>query len=226
MGLGCSLIKEKAMSMRESKKTGKLKLLQLQEVTEAVEEKMVDERSRINALRKDSSKARAISSFNLFQTPEDIADKMVSMATIGDVVLEPSVGLGRIYRAIRKVSSCQVIMVDNSPDCCREMYLATEKDRKVSIYQRDFLTLPLGDIATPSCVIMNPPFKNGVDIRHILMAMQHLSSGGMLVALCANGPRQNERLKPFASHWEILPEKSFKSEGTGVSVALLTMHKE
>lgn len=214
------------MSIRESKKIGKLRLLQLREVTEAVEEEMVVERARINNLRKETSKPRVVSAFNLFQTPDEIADKMVSMAVLGDIVLEPSVGLGRIYRSIRRVSSCHVVMVDNSPDCCREMYLATENDPRTSIHQRDFLSISPGDIAKPSCVIMNPPFKNGTDIKHILRALEHLRIGGMLVALCANGPRQNERLKPIASHWEVLPEKSFRSEGTGVSVALLTINKE
>jgi 16S rRNA G1207 methylase RsmC len=39
---------------------------------------------------------------------------------------------------------------------------------------------------------MNPPFANGDDIKHITHA---LKPGGRLVAICANGPRQNDKLR-------------------------------
>jgi len=40
---------------------------------------------------------------------------------------------------------------------------------------------------------MNPPFENGADIKHIQHAMKMLKPGGRLVAICANGPRQQPR---------------------------------
>ena len=55
-----------------------------------------------------------------------------------------------------------------------------------------------------------------------------LKPGGRLVALCANGSRQNAALRPLVDaskgDWEDLPADSFKAEGTGVSVALITLH--
>ena len=82
-----------------------------------------------------------------------------------------------------------------------------------------------GDLGTFDRVVMNPPFENAVDIKHIMHAYGMLKPGGRLVALCANGPRQRFRLQPMASYWEDLPADSFKSQGTGVNVALLVMEK-
>jgi len=48
-----------------------------------------------------------------------------------------------------------------------------------------------------------------------------LAPGGRLVALCANGPRQRDQLRPLCQLWEDLPAGSFKAAGTGVNVSLL-----
>ena len=61
------------------------------------------------------------------------------------------------------------------------------------------------------------------DVHHIKHAAKFLTDGGLLVALCANGPRQREALLPIAETWEELPAGSFRSEGTSVDVALLTI---
>jgi len=37
---------------------------------------------------------------------------------------------------------------------------------------------------------MNPPFHNGADIAHIKHALHFLERDSVLVAICANGPRQ------------------------------------
>ena len=71
---------------------------------------------------------------------------------------------------------------------------------------------------------MNPPFKNGLDIKHIKHAMSFLDNEGILVSVCANGPRQNEQLKPLAAHWEELSTGTFKDQGTLVNTALLVIN--
>lgn len=60
-----------------------------------------------------------------------------------------------------------------------------------------------------SRVIMNPPFSHGQDIRHILRAFSLLRPGGVLVAVCLNGPRQQEKLLPFSDVREELPRGTF-----------------
>ena len=62
---------------------------------------------------------------------------------------------------------------------------------------------------------------------------RHGPSGGREVgaralgALCANGSRQNASLRPLVEarggDWEDLPADTFKEEGTGVRVALITL---
>ena len=75
---------------------------------------------------------------------------------------------------------------------------------------------------------MNPPFEHGADIKHIVHARSLLKPGGRLVAICANGPRQNEMLRPLvdacSGTWEELPAGTFT--GTGVRAVLLTLTGE
>ncbi|EFH3449468.1 DUF1380 domain-containing protein [Escherichia coli] len=47
------------------------------------------------------------------------------------------------------------------------------------------------------------------DIRHILRAFSLLRPGGVLVAVCLNGPRQQEKLLPFSDVREELPRGTF-----------------
>jgi 16S rRNA G1207 methylase RsmC len=72
-------------------------------------------------------------------------------------------------------------------------------------------------------ILMNPPFERGDDIRHIEHARKFLKPGGRLVAICADGPRQRERLQPIASQWRSLPAGTFKESGTMVNTALLVI---
>jgi 16S rRNA G1207 methylase RsmC len=84
----------------------------------------------------------------------------------------------------------------------------------------DFLFVPLGSFDK---IVMNPPFENGADIKHILRARELLIPGGRLVAICANGPRQQAKLKPLATEWRDLPADTFKQAGTGVNTALIVI---
>ncbi|MCP5006254.1 MAG: hypothetical protein GY941_20290, partial [Planctomycetes bacterium] len=72
---------------------------------------------------------------------------------------------------------------------------------------------------------MNPPFKDGADIKHINHAFGMLKPGGRLVAICANGPRQQRTFKSKATLWKDLPEGSFKNQGTNVNTAMIILDK-
>lgn len=199
-----------------------LKLYQLREQTEAVGESMARERARFDALA-NGEPVRAVSSFNLFQTPESIADRMA--AILGDVtgkrILEPSAGLGRLYRAVNQIGDVgEWVLVENSPDCCAELYRLNER-----LIQGDFLKCDeerLGGLF--DLVIMNPPFKMGT-IKHIRHAMKLLKPTGRLVSLCFDGVKQNRDLRPIVDSWEVLPQRSFASEGTNASTAMVTWNK-
>lgn len=208
--------------MEESRKRGLLRLRHQQEHHEAHGDEMERERERFARLADPSSAPRVVSSFNLFQTPEVIAARMVDHLEGFTTILEPSAGLGRIYRAIRAASSiADCTLVDVSIECCAELYRATEGDTNARLVQADFLACDVDRLGRFDAVAMNPPFKQGTDIKHILHATNFLNPGGRLVALCAAGPRQRARLQPWADEWHDLPPGSFKGEGTNVNAALV-----
>jgi hypothetical protein len=157
----------------------------------------------------------------LFPTPVELAERMADIADIqpGHAVLEPSAGTGRLIDAMPTVRPRgYVVAVEQSQELCKML-----EPKADEIHCADFLQC--SDLGKFDRIIMNPPFANGADIAHIKHAAGMLNAGGRLVALCANGPRQNAALKQWAEdsggYWEDLPAGSFQESGTGVSVALL-----
>lgn len=204
--------------MNESRRTGILRLKHLREHTEAVGEDMEVQRERFKALEQREP-AKVVSSFNLFQTPVGIASEMISKLGPLDNkrILEPSAGLGRLYAG----PPGEWVLVEQDAGCCEHLYTLG-----VKLIQDDFLLCDerrLGGLF--DLIVMNPPFKMGRDVKHILHAYNLLANKGTIVGLCYNGIKQNKHIKPRVDTWEILPEGSFKSEGTKASVAMFTWNK-
>jgi hypothetical protein len=214
------------MNARESQRTGRLRLRHLLEVTEAKGEEMAAERPRFQRLAREDAAPRVVSSFNLFQTPEPLADRLAGMFDTFGRTLEPSAGLGRLYNAARSISrSFPIVLVEHSPECCGELYRATDGDSLSELVQADFLACGSDRLGLFDSILMNPPFKMGTDCKHVLHALTLLAPGGRLVSLCANGPKQRAKLQPIASQWIELPAGSFKAEGTGVNVAIVAIDR-
>lgn len=159
----------------------------------------------------------------LFPTPREIADMMVEMADLqpGLCVLEPSAGTGNLVRAVLDTVDTEVLAYEINRPLCSQLERQFP-GFKLQVRCRDFLEVTDFQGSYPR-VIMNPPFVDGADVAHIKHAITMLAPGGRLVALCADGERQREELKPIATTWEPLPEGSFKSQGTSVRVAMLTI---
>jgi protein-L-isoaspartate O-methyltransferase len=188
---------------------------------------------------------QVVSAPQLFPTPPELAARMVELAGIeaGMRVLEPSAGTGALLGAMggrpwgEDLDPDRVHAIEIHRGLCERLrvdFPLTEA------HSADFLSIegpgafvggepredaaPLGQFDR---IIMNPPFGGGADIQHISHALKFLKPGGRLVALCANGPRQNDKLRPLVEacggDWEVLPADSFNAEGTGVSVALITL---
>lgn len=160
---------------------------------------------------------RAISAFQLFQTPPALAERMAEIAGIqpGHTVLEPSAGLGRLLVPIMDRMPSHVTACELSADCCRELF---QRFPDVSLLQRDFLTVPQG--ATFDRIVMNPPFHMRSDIAHTRHALGFLKSGGTLVGLCMDTRHRKSALRHLADHWEKIPAGTFRSEGTNVPTVL------
>lgn len=164
-----------------------------------------------------------ISAPQLFPTPPDLARRMVELAEIapGQRILEPSAGTGNLLRRLigLDVDVVAVEINHNMAEMLRVQYPGEN-----NIKCADFLSCN-GELGTFDRIVMNPPFINGEDIKHIQHARKFLKPGGKIVALCANGPRQREALRPIASYWQDLPEGSFKESGTNVNVAMVVIER-
>lgn len=168
--------------------------------------------------------------FQHFFTPPELAARMVEMAelTPRDEVLEPSAGRGAIVAAILAKQPHIDLTAIEFDSACIEALRKTFDGRGFSvILEGDFLKLSeRGETFTK--IIMNPPFTHGQDVAHIDHALAMLKPNGKLVAICANGPRQKELLKPLVDFcdgtWEELPAGTF--EDTGVRAVLLSITKE
>ncbi len=163
----------------------------------------------------------------LFPTPRDLAEEMVTIAEIepGHIVLEPSAGTGAIIGAMGG------LMFGHAPE--RGAVHAVEINGNLAERLRHEFPLTMvhcGDFLDfdPSAhrfdrVLMNPPFSNMADLKHIEHARKFLKPGGRLVAICADGPRQRERLQLIASEYRPLPAGTFKAAGTMVNTALVVI---
>jgi 16S rRNA G1207 methylase RsmC len=175
---------------------------------------------------------QVVSANQLFPTPAALAARMVEMADVqdGEQVMEPSAGTGRILQALRETGKrVHVVAVEINTalaDALKASHQARpDTPQQVSVVTADFLTL--GAAPVFDAVLMNPPFANGDDIKHITHALRMLKPGGRLVAICANGPRQRAQLMPLVEQhggeWEELPRDTFAEEGTNVGAALLAL---
>lgn len=159
----------------------------------------------------------------LFPTPHWVAAMMLDMAEVrhDHRVLEPSAGTGNLILALARKGVSDIVAVEINRtlvDRLRDTFPG------VAVHDADFLDCT--DMGKFDRIIMNPPFKDGSDIRHIAHALQFLRPGGRLVAICANGPRQAAKLRPLAATWTELPDDTFADQGTSVRTVLLTIEAE
>jgi SAM-dependent methyltransferase len=159
----------------------------------------------------------------LFPTPPEIVQQMIYRADLHCYpvlrILEPSAGTGNIIEGLKPWMNAQTTAIERNLDL---VDILRGKFPELHVIGADFLACN-GNLGTFDRIVMNPPFENGSDIKHIRHALTMLKPGGRLVALCANGPRQREAFKDMADYWEDLPEGSFKAQGTGVNVALMVI---
>ena len=186
------------------------------------------EQSELFQQMADTLKAgvKVVTAPQLFVTPADVAERIVALAKIetGQRVLEPSAGTGALLDPLFNTEGTAWLLGDAGALVAveRNTELAAALRRQyvvADVRTADFLQCN-GDLGTFDRVVMNPPFENGADIKHIRHALGFLKPGGRLVAICANGPRQQDQLKPLAAEWFDLPAGTFKDQGTMVNTAI------
>lgn len=170
----------------------------------------------------------------LFPTPPDLARRVVELADLrtGQRILEPSAGTGNLVSAILKRDNCATVTaVEISPGLAEQLRGRFGRGNyNFSLTCADFLSCN-GDLGTFDRVVMNPPFRNAEDVRHVLHALTFLKPGGRLVAIVAAGPRQREQLMPESWEeatprsweWIDLPAGAFAESGTNVNAAVVVI---
>jgi len=168
--------------------------------------------------------------YQFFATPDDLADKLVEMASLEEChyTLEPSAGQGSIVKAIgRKFPNMSV-------DCFELMEVnqtILRKIKNVFFCEDDFLATKNGGY---NRIIANPPFSKNQDIDHIRKMYSCLEVGGRLVSISSkhwqlsNNKKETafrEWLKEINAKIEEIPAGSFKSSGTAVGGLIITIDK-
>ncbi len=176
----------------------------------------------------ENSDTLTVDHYDAFYTPAWLIGRMIDEAWIPDTwtvdALEPSAGDGRIALAMREAGA-NVHCIEIDPKA-----VAVLRGHGFETVEIDFLNLALKPY---DLIIMNPPFKNRQDVKHVLHAWGFLKPNGRLVAIMSEGAffRANKLEVEFrellAAHgWsEKLPKDTFKDVGTMVRTRLVVMNK-
>lgn len=164
---------------------------------------------------------------NQFYTPAPLADYLVSQIHLeaGMTVLEPSAGHGALTSAIYRAQ----------PYC---KITAIEIDAAAHGYLNDMVCTDFLDWSTKNeparfdVVVMNPPFSEQRDARHVLAAWRHVKEGGALASICGSGISFRDTAYSIAVRnivskfgvIEHLPENSFAPQ-TNVNTVMLVLKK-
>lgn len=168
----------------------------------------------------------------LFPTPRDLAARVVEEARLrpGDRILEPSAGTGRLIDAALASpwEGGELVAVEKNPALASA--LLAKYEGTVKVRHADFLECN-GELGDFSVVVMNPPFGDQADVRHVMHATKFLRPGGRLVAIMSAGvtfrsDRMSTEFRAFVESRggtiEELPADSFKESGTKVNAVLVS----
>jgi hypothetical protein len=165
-----------------------------------------------------------------FPTPLPVTRKLLDAAgdLNGKQVLEPSAGKGAL--AIPAAQAGAVVdCIEILPAFAREL---DSLGLFRSVLCTDFLTRtpnPVYDV-----VLMNPPFRRGLETTHFLRAWEWVNPGGVIVAVLTDGTRwRNDRatrslrilLDVFHGTVTRLPELTFNSAGTQVHTVTVVLRR-
>lgn len=153
-----------------------------------------------------------------FFTPPPLAHALVARVGVkGFRVLEPSAGEGALADEIRANGAASLLCYERE-----KRFAEVLKAKGHDVMVADFLKVEPSTDGLFDRIVMNPPFTKGQDIKHIRHAQRFLRNGGMLGAICANGPKQRE-LRDEAIDWVDVPAGAFKKSGTMIATAIVVL---
>lgn len=195
-----------------------------------------DARERLQTLLETGEVVDEKKKFNFYPTPDPVIELMMQFLDIfgtdltGKHCLEPSAGDGRIVRHLLQAGA-SVDAVEVNPYYANPLSedfkdIIRPGIQKLRVRCDDFLTMTPGKPRRYDYILMNPPFANTLDIEHVEHARRFLRAGGQLAAVVPAGPRQTQHYAYGGENfvWHILPEGTFRAEGTNVSTAIVAFH--
>ncbi len=170
-----------------------------------------------------------------FPTPRALAAQLIALADVRaeHTVIEPSAGRGAISDLLAEIVPAERLYLVEL-DEANHTALEQAGYRPPQLIHGDFLTTD----ALPGAVeriVMNPPFEDKQDVRHVMHAYELLTPGGRLAAIMSTSIRFREDTltKGFRELLESLPGSSvsenpagsFKESGTAVHTVTVVMAK-
>jgi|SRR5215831_198064 len=155
-----------------------------------------------------------------FFTPSPIAIEVATLADVkGKHVLEPSAGEGALATACLQLGALEITCIEINVD--RVLHL---RQLGFSTLGADFLKERPERWEPYERIVMNPPFRQGQDVKHVTQALKWLAPNGILVSIMFG----NQDRRPFTQlvnqyHPEIikLPRGTFKESGTDVPTVIV-----
>jgi predicted RNA methylase len=154
--------------------------------------------------------------FQFFETPHELASKLVEMADIknGDRVLEPSAGRGRIAELI---AGCHCVELNQA----NRAFL---REHGFDIVGENFMD----HNEEYDVVVANPPFTRQQDVDHVNKMMDLAARRVVSVMSASVMFRNNKKTVDFRNRVnslggtiEILPGKTFAESGTNVNTCVV-----
>lgn len=176
-----------------------------------------------------------------FPTPVVLAATMATQARLrqGQRILEPSAGNGSLVDAIlatlgRPRIDTTIRVLEINADLAQKLANKYADEPTVFVNPTDFLTWNLdAQMYAYDRIVMNPPFENRADSRHVLHAYSLLKPGGRLVSIMASGVnfrreaeyQQVRELIDSHGSIEDLPAGTFKELSTMVNTVVVVLDK-
>ncbi len=163
-----------------------------------------------------------------FPTPKLVAERVVELAEIEThhIVLEPSAGQGALLDCIKV--DCPIMCVEPLLENVEIL-----RNKGYVCYRGEFENYYSPDIQYDR-IIMNPPYANQNDIKHVKMAYDMLAKGGILVAVISENALYyqtdlsiefNEFLTKENVFVEAVSPRAFEESGTTIETVIIKIVK-
>jgi len=163
-----------------------------------------------------------------YPTPAPVAERVVELCEISDehTVLEPSAGKAALLKPLHRTERIQTVEIDGG-------LAAGLRDMGYAVINSSFEDAA-NNLEPVDRIVMNPPFSQQRDIKHIMLAYELLKEGGILVAIMSENDLYydtpltkefNRFLKEKDAYIEEIPMRAFAESQTSVDTVIVKIKK-